>query len=118
MALIAHQTIDQDGLNPPTVAACTSGGDTTQPAEGMFLEFVNADAAPHDVKIDDPRSRTPEGATGFDPDVTLVVAAGSRARVAVPGKRYQNPSDGLIHIAYPGGDVTALSVGAFVLDET
>lgn len=118
MANITAQAIDEDGLNNPTTQAAAGGGDAiVSPGDGVVFMFVNGDAAPHDFKVDDPRTRTPSGATTFDPDVTINVAAGQRAFVWLPGDRFTNPTTGVISVSYPGSDVTSCTVAAFRIVE-
>lgn len=117
MANITPQLVDEDGLNPIVFTAATGAGDSIiSPGDGVVLHVSNADASPHDVKINDPRSRTPEGATAYDPDVTIVVAAGARAAVWLPSNRFANPATGNIDLSYPGSDVTAVTVAALAID--
>ena len=117
MAALTTQLVDQDGLVNPTMTACATGGDTCQPGDRALVVVRNADASPHDFAIDDPRTRAPAGATAFNPDVTVNVPAGQTAYLGpLKASRFRN-NDGTVHIVYPGGDVTSLTIAVLNLDD-
>lgn len=96
MALIATQTVTQQGL-VPTYQSVAAGGDQFEPSENTILLVKNGDASPHTVTV-------AVTATAFGQpvqNVAVVVAAGAQALIGPfePGEVAQ-PSTGLANVSY------------------
>lgn len=79
MAQISIQNVLITGLEDPTFSSATAAGDTFN-NEGVktFYLIDNASGGAITATFDDINSITPTGAVAFDPDVDVVVGAGSR----------------------------------------
>ncbi|MBT9156915.1 MAG: hypothetical protein DDT37_01906 [Firmicutes bacterium] len=104
--LLTIQELAGTGAAPTFVAAAAAGNHFANDGR-VALEFVNAHTAPITITID---SFTP-CSQGFDHDLVLTVAAGTRWRTpALDPGRFRR-IDGHTYITY--SLVTALTVGAF-----
>jgi hypothetical protein len=90
-----------------TPAAASGGGDTVRPNENGAVLVTNGDASAKTVTIAVP-GNTKYGQA--DPDVAVVVAAGTSRLIGPLPRDLADPSDGLVHITYSA--VTAVTVVA------
>lgn len=110
MAELAVTVPDVDGA-PLTKQAAAAGGDHVlrRGADKVLLVIDNASAGAITVTVDDPNTGTPEGATAFNPDVAVSVAAGTEVAVLLDAGRFADADD-RIDLTYSG--VTSLTVAA------
>src|SRR5690606_769244 len=87
--------IGLDELDPEYTAA-DAQGNTVVPGDRVFIHAKNTNgAASVTLSIDDPNSIGPQGATAFDPDVTIVIEpSGERFVGPILSSRFAG-SDGL-----------------------
>lgn len=114
MAVLTKQKVS---LNPglaPTFAAAAGGGDSfvNDQADGSrtFLVVKNGGGSPITVTVDDPNSKSPDGATQFNPDLAVTVANGGERWIGPLGSRFID-GNGNTAIAYSA--VTSVTVGVF-----
>lgn len=109
MAILAPVTADADGTALTFTAAAAS--QQVSCGNDVWLAINNADASPHTLTINDPNSVAPKGATGFDPDDAIVVAAGATV-VAGPIKRTRfGNASGLADLAWSA--TTSMTIAVF-----
>ena len=111
MATLSPTTVTLAGIDQAAAqAAASAGGDEFSSSGKQYLVITNADASPHTVTVDDPNSVAPTDAKQFNPDVDIVVDAGTTV-IAGPftATRFVNSSDSLVHLTYDA--VTSLTIG-------
>lgn len=101
-------------VNPsaaPTTNVMTAATDTFAAEFGAvyLLRFNNASATPGNVVLDDPNAVTPVGATAFNPDVTVAVAAGTVKEIKVDASRFRSAA-GFITWTYSADMTNAASL--------
>lgn len=107
MSILTPVVADTDGVALTLVAAAAS--QTFLCGANVFLVIKNADAAPHNCVINDPNTPAPAGATAFDPDDTITVAAGTTV-VAGPFLRQRfGDASGIAAITWSA--TTSMTVG-------
>lgn len=74
-----------------------------------LVRFTNASATPGNVVLDDPTAVSPEGATAFNPDVTVSLPAGATRTMRMDAARFRN-STGFISWTYSANMVNAGSL--------
>jgi hypothetical protein len=75
--------------NPHPAAA----GDAFSNDGSTLLRIINGSGGPVTCTLDDPNTQTPVGATAFNPDAALVVAAGAtRTFGPFPPSRFNDPN--------------------------
>lgn len=83
----------------------------------VVLRFANTDGSSKTVTFDDPNSATPESATAFNPDVSVVVPATTGVMVVLLDgarlRRFRDPATGRINWTYSA--VTTVKVEAFAV---
>ena len=104
MATLAVQRSSVVGVDL-TETAANGAGDDFPNNEATVLVINNGDASPVTVTFDDTASAAPAGATSFDADVAVVVAAGA---IAVVGPFPISRFTGSVVMTYSG--VTSLTV--------
>lgn len=101
MAVLNVQDAVVSGLAEAFVAA-GAGGDSFANNGHVFLEVDNGGGGAINVVIDSPNVPAPEGATQYNPDVTVAVAAGARKIIGpFPPFRF-NDASGLVNVSYSG----------------
>lgn len=88
-------------VNPagaPSTNVMTAAGDQFAAEFGAvyILRFTNASATPGNVVMDDPTAVTPVGATAFNPDVTVALAAGATREMRIDANRFRNSSGNIV----------------------
>jgi len=115
MALLTEQQAVLGGAVPTYTAVAAS--DTWAPASKgsgarYILHIKNAGASPDNVKIDDPNSQQPAGATTFDPDLTVTVTNATEKMILIDNvDRFINPATGLVTITH--SFQTSVTIGIF-----
>jgi hypothetical protein len=106
MANLATQTMTPAGITP-TYNTCAGGGDTVTAGDNTYLHVKNPSGGPITITVDDPDSASPVGAAAFNPDVAIAVPAGAERIIGpLAVARFQNASDGLVHLTYSGAGLT------------
>lgn len=106
MATIATQVVSVSG-GALTQTNCNAGGDKCNPGADVIVEFDNRHATnPYTVTINDPVSPNPGAAKQFDPDVDLVVPAGTKRYFKAIAERWRNPANGLVEWTYSATPTT------------
>jgi hypothetical protein len=117
LAAIDVTPIPAAGLNDAAaeLVAANAGGDTVSPGKTVILRVANGHATnPRTVTINDPNTPAPAGATAFNADLAVVVAALTEAFIPVPADRFADPADGLAHVSY-SNSAADLTVAAYRL---
>lgn len=85
-------------------AAAAPGGDRFSAlASGIYiLHIVNAHSASQSTIIDDPNSLTPDGATAFNPDVTLAVLNATSKIFNLGNAARFRDANGWVNLTYSG----------------
>lgn len=97
----------------PSGASASAGGDQFKNDGNVLLRVENTDASPHTVTVADQGSVAPVGATTFDPNVEIAVAAGDVV-IAGPFKSNRfNDANGFVQVTYDSE--TGLEVSALQL---
>jgi hypothetical protein len=114
MAVFTKQKLTLAGV-APTYTAANAGGDSfvNDQADGSrtFLHVKNTGGSPITVTLDDPNSKTPEGATAWNPDLAVSVPATTGDRMIGPiGPRFidGNGSTAITYSATPTGVTVAV----------
>lgn len=110
MADLSVQDVNIFGATP-AYAAASAAGDRFQPRTtgAVLLHVKNGGASAQTVTMDDPTSRSPVGATAFDPDVSISIPAGGERMIAVTNRFVDN--NGWVNLAWSG--VTTVTLGVF-----
>jgi hypothetical protein len=111
MATLTTQYLNRAGL-VATYASATGGGDKFTPANGTFLEVVNAGGSPVTVTV--AATKVPIANTTMS-NTAVSVAAGTTGKIGpFPPEFYtQNDGTGLAAITYSG--VTSVTIAAINL---
>jgi hypothetical protein len=105
MTYLATQTVTLASVEP-TFNEASEVGNEINAGDRTYIHVRNGaggsiNSGSITVVIDDPNSVAPEGATEFDPDVTIVLAPNSEKVVGpLQSSRFTNRDDGLVHISY------------------
>lgn len=107
MALIAAQQVTAVGITPTYGAVAAS--DTFVPRRGMWLHVKNGGGSPDSVVLN---SRVASN-YGTDEDVTVAVAAGAEAIIAIGEypARFEDPTTGLATVTH--SFTTSVTAGIF-----
>lgn len=94
-------TINTPVVNPsaaPGTHAIAAAGDQFAAEFGAVyvLRFTNASATPGNIVFDDPTAVTPVGATQFNPDVTVALAAAATREVRLDANRFRNGAGNIV----------------------
>lgn len=109
MAILPVQTISADGLDASYVAAGVSG-DRFRPSDRTFFHVKNGGGGSVTVTVDDNLTRTPAGATSFDPDLEVVIEPGGERFIGpIVATRFR-ATDGYADVTYDS--VTSVTVAA------
>lgn len=115
---MADLTVERTELaNPAQIAAgavaAAGGGDRFNPGSNapVFIYVANGHTSPQSVVIDDPGSVTPEGATAYNPDVTIPVTNAQNRVIPIRNPARFRDANGWINLTYTG--VTALTIKVF-----
>lgn len=110
MADLTVQDIDLSGLNP-SYAAADAAGDRFQPGttNPVLVHVKNGDAVSHTMTLVDARSKAPEAAVSFDPNVEIEIPAGEE-RIVEVNHRFVD-SDGWADIEYDA--VASVTIAVF-----
>lgn len=112
MAAISVTSISPAGA-VEAYASASGGGDTVRCGDRTFLSVFNDSAGSVTVTVADTKTRTPVGATSFDPDVEVVVAPDSTKFIGpLEASRFAN-DDGDADVTY--SSATDVNVAAFRL---
>lgn len=118
MAELSVQDIRAGSPISPSYGPAAAGGDTFKPrASGpgvkLALHVKNGSAGSITVTVNDPNTKTPLGATAFNPDIGIVIPAGAE-RIALldPISRFVD-ENGNVGLTYSG--VTSLTIGVLRL---
>lgn len=109
MATLTTQNISLSAIIP-TYANASGGGDKVRPGPRTFLHVKNASGASITVTVDDTKTPTPEGATGFDPDLKCVIAGGSEKMVGPIVEGRFRGTDGLAAVTYSSATSVTIAV--------
>lgn len=101
-------------VNPaaaPLTNAITATTDqfAAQAGAKYLLRFNNASATPANVVFDDPTAVSPDGATAFNPDVTVNIPAGQVRTFRIDANRFRNSSGNIVW-TYSASMVNAASL--------
>jgi len=113
MAVLSVQNTSLAG-SVLTTAAAAGGGDSfaAGPDENYFLQVTNGGGGSINVIINDPNTASPAGATAFNPDVTVAVAASATKTIKLASpRRFIDTTTGRIDIAY--SSATSVTVAVF-----
>lgn len=117
MALLAKKKIVQVGVDS-ALAAAAAGGDTfvndQKDGSSTFIIVNNTGGVLCNVTVDDPLTPTPSGATAFNPDMLVAVAAGTQRAIGpIPAGRFNTPNTDIVAITY--SQVVGVTVGVFYI---
>lgn len=114
MAVLTKQKMSVTPGLAPTYTAAAGGGDSfvNDQADGSrtFIHIKNGGGAPITLTVDDPNSKTPDGATAWNPDLAVTVANATERMVGPIGARFID-GNGNTNLAYSG--VTTVTIGVF-----
>jgi hypothetical protein len=90
-----------------------SASDTFPVSDGetYIVLVTNGGGSPDTVVFDDPTSLSPQNALTFNPDVSVVVAAGTSQVFRIAASRFKNPSSGVVGVTH--SFTTTVSVWVF-----
>lgn len=116
---MAQLVVSRTEMTTPTAIAngavsASGGGDYFIPGSNspIFIYVANGHSSSQSVVFDDPNSRTPEGATQFNPDVTISVPNADNRLIPLRNpSRFVDPATGRINLSYSG--VTSLTIKVF-----
>jgi len=101
MATLTRQAIAASGtaITHAVPSATTMGADKCPPGDHTFVWVKNGSGSSITFKVNDPNSVAPAGSVGFDPDISVTIAAGAEKLVGpLPATRFADPSDGLVQL--------------------
>lgn len=99
---VAAQTLSLAATAPVPLTADAAGNTFSPAGSGAhYLRVINGSGGSITVTVDDPTTAGPDGATAYNPDVSLVVPAGtSRLTKIANVARFQNPTTGKVALAW------------------
>lgn len=98
----------------PTYAAVGASDSFIPKGSGKHLLHVkNAGASPDSVAINDPTTLGPDGATQFNPDVTLSVPNAQERMFIIDPARFTNPATGAVE--FTNSFTTSVTAGVFYI---
>lgn len=111
MAVLTKQKLSVTPGLVPTYAAAAGGGDSfvNDQADGSrtFIHVKNGGGSSITLTVDDPNSKSPDGATAWNPDLAVTVANASERMIGPIGPRFID-GNGNTNITYSG--VTSVTI--------